>query len=42
MGRSCRVRRLVEPAAFVECAAELAPDFQIVPGAIGDVVGRVA
>lgn len=25
--------------AFVECAAELAPDVQAVPTAVGDVVG---
>ena len=33
-------KRLVEPpAAFVEYAAELAPDVQTVPTAVGDVVG---
>ena len=34
--------RLVEPAAFIEYAAELAPDVQTVPTAVGDVVGREA
>ena len=32
-------RELTGAVAFVECAAELAPDVQAVPTAVGDVVG---
>jgi hypothetical protein len=32
---------LVEPAVSVECAAELAPDFQTVPAAVGDVADLI-
>ena len=32
-------RELTGAVAFVECAAELAPDVQVVPTAVGDVVG---